>query len=123
MESGCGIYRTDAGLRETVSKVAELKDRFARLKLDDHTLSFNTELVAALELGYLIEIAEAIALSALNRTESRGSHQRSDFPDRDDDRFLRHSLCLSTEDGPRIEYRDVVITNWPPGQRVYGREH
>ncbi len=123
MESGCGIYRTDAGLRETVSKLAELKDRFRRVKLDDHTLSFNTELVAALELGCLVELGEAIAHSALNRTESRGSHQRIDFPDRDDDQFLKHSLCQSTDDGPRIEYRDVVITNWPPAERVYGREH
>ncbi len=123
MESGCGIYRTDAGLRETVSKLAELKDRFGRVKLDDHTLSFNTELVAALELGCLIELAEAIAHSALKRTESRGSHQRIDFPDRDDAQFLKHSLCQSTDDGPRIEYRDVVITNWPPAERVYGREH
>jgi fumarate reductase flavoprotein subunit len=123
MESGCGIYRTEAGLRETVSKLAGLKDRFGSVKLDDHTLSFNTELVAALELGCLIELAEAIAHSALNRTESRGSHQRIDFPDRDDDRFLKHSLCHSTDDGPRIEYRDVVITNWPPAERVYGREH
>lgn len=123
MESGCGIYRTDAGLRETVSKLAELKDRSARVRLDDHTLSFNTELVAGLELQCLMEVAEAITYSALHRTESRGSHQRLDFPDRDDDRFLRHSLCQRTDVGLRLAYRDVVITNWPPGERVYGREH
>lgn len=123
MESGCGIYRTDAGLRETASKLAELKERFARVQLDDHTLSFNTDLVAALELGCMLEIGEAIAHSALSRAESRGSHQRLDFPHRDDNRFLKHTLCERAEGGPRISYRDVVITNWPPGERVYGREH
>jgi fumarate reductase flavoprotein subunit len=123
MESGCGIYRTEAGLRDTVSTLAALKERAKRVKLDDHTLSFNTELTAALELECMLEIAEAIAYSALNRTESRGSHQRSDFPERDDDQFLRHSICQPTESGPRIEYRDVVITKWPPAERVYGRAH
>jgi len=123
MESGCGIYRTEAGLREAVSRLAELKDRFMRLRLDDHTLSFNTELTAALELESMITLAEAIAYSALNRTESRGSHQRIDFPARDDDQFLKHSICRSTERGPQIDYRDVVITKWPPAERVYGRAH
>jgi len=123
MESGCGIYRTDEGLRETVSTLGELKERFKRVRLDDHTLSFNTELTAALELECMIELAEAIAYSALNRTESRGSHQRIDFPGRDDDQFLKHSICRTTEGGPQIDYRDVMITKWPPAERVYGRAH
>jgi fumarate reductase flavoprotein subunit len=123
METGCGIYRTDATLRATAAKVAELKERFARVKLDDHSLSFNTELTAALELQSMLNIAEAIAHSALRRTESRGSHQRTDFPDRDDGQFLKHSLAHRTDSEPRIDYRDVVITKWPPGERVYGREH
>jgi fumarate reductase flavoprotein subunit len=123
MEAGCGIYRTDATLRATTTKLAELKERFARVKLDDHSLSFNTELTAALELEFMLEIAEAIAHSALRRTESRGSHQRTDFPNRDDGQFLKHSLAHRTDSEPRIDYRDVVITNWPPGERVYGRDH
>jgi fumarate reductase flavoprotein subunit len=61
--------------------------------------------------------------AALERKESRGSHQRVDFPDRDDERFLKHSLAFRTADIPRIEYRDVVITKWPPAARVYGRDH
>ncbi|MBV9279964.1 MAG: fumarate reductase (quinol) flavoprotein subunit [Chloroflexi bacterium] len=122
-EAGCGIYRTDATLREAAYKVTELKERFSRIKLDDHSLSFNTELTAALELEFMIDIAEALVQAALEREESRGSHQRIDFPERDDERFLRHSLAFRTIDGPRIEYRDVVITNWPPAIRVYGREH
>jgi fumarate reductase flavoprotein subunit len=123
METGCGIYRTDATLRATTTKLAELKERFARVKLDDHSLSFNTELTAALELQFMLEIAEAIAHSALRRTESRGSHQRTDFPNRDDSQFLKHSLAHRTDGEPRIDYRNVVITNWPPGERVYGRDH
>lgn len=123
MESGCGIYRSDAGLRETVAKLAELKHRFADLRLDDHTVSFNTELIAALELQGMIDVAGAIAHSALNRTESRGSHQRLDFPERDDTQYLKHSLCSNTDGEPRISLRDVVITKWPPAARVYGRAH
>ena len=92
-----------------------------RVKLDDHSLSFNTELMTALELGCLIELAEAIAHSALRRTESRGSHQRMTFPTVTM-QFLKHSLASARME-PRIDYRDVVITNWPPGERVYGRDH
>ena len=76
----------------------------------------------ALELEALLDVGEALAQSALQRTESRGSHQRTDHPERDDEHFLSHSLAYRDEDGgpPRIEYEDVTITNWPPGERVYG---
>ena len=76
----------------------------------------------ALELEFMIEIAEALAHSALARTESRGSHQRTEYPERDDQGFMKHSLASRTEGAPRIDYQDVVITNWPPAERVYGRE-
>jgi fumarate reductase flavoprotein subunit len=122
-EAGCGIYRTEASILEAADRVAELKGRFARVKLDDHSLSFNTELTAAFELEFMIDIAEALIEAALERKESRGSHQRTDFPERDDEQFLKHSLAFRTTDRPRIEYRDVVITNWPPAVRVYGRPH
>ena len=71
----------------------------------------------------MIGIAEALAHSALARTESRGSHQRTDHPERDDEHFLKHSLAYRSDDTSRIEYQDVVITNWPPAERVYGRDH
>jgi succinate dehydrogenase/fumarate reductase flavoprotein subunit len=73
-----------------------------------------------LELGFLLDAAEAVAFSALARQESRGSHQRTDFPKRDDTQYLRHSLAYRTEGDPRIDYLDVVITRWPPAERVYG---
>jgi fumarate reductase flavoprotein subunit len=123
MEAGCGIYRTDATLREAADHLVRLRERFAHVALDDHSLSFNTELTAALELDLMIDVAESLVHSALQRTESRGSHQRLDFPARDDEAFLRHSLAYRTDGAPSIEYRDVVITNWPPAERVYGRAH
>jgi len=78
----CGIYRTEVSLRDTAQKVGELKERVKRVQLDDHSLSFNTQLTTALELEFMVGVAEAITHSALRRTESRGSHQRSDFPKR-----------------------------------------
>ncbi len=120
MESGAGIYRTESSLQETCNKLAELKDRFPRITLDDRSLTFNTELTAALELEFMLNVAEAVAYSALARTESRGSHQRTDYPERNDKKFLAHSLAYRTEGPPRIEYLDVVITRWPPAERKYG---
>ena len=121
MESGAGIYRTEASLSETCQTLAQLRRRSSDLKLEDRSLCYNTELTAALELEFMLEVAQALAHCALARTESRGSHQRTDFPKRDDQKFLKHSMANRTEEGPpRIEYRDVVITRWPPGERVYG---
>ena len=122
MEDGAGIYRDADSLDATCDKIAELRDRYGKVVLDDHTNSFNTELTAALELSSLLDVAQAMALSARERTESRGSHQRLDHPDRNDDDFLAHSLAFRAEDGgtPRIEYRPVTITKWPPGKRTYG---
>jgi fumarate reductase flavoprotein subunit len=120
MEEGCGIYRSEQSLRETCNTIQQLKERYQRVVISDKTNSFNTELTAAIELGYLLDAAEAVAYSALARQESRGSHQRTDFDKRDDQKFLKHSLAYRTEGAPRIEYLDVVITRWPPAERVYG---
>ncbi|MDE2696910.1 MAG: fumarate reductase (quinol) flavoprotein subunit [Chloroflexota bacterium] len=120
MEEGAGVYREESGIRATTEKVAELKERYENVAIDDHSKSFNTELTTAIELGFLIDVGEAVAHSALERTESRGSHQRTDYPERDDDGFLKHSLAFRTDGAPRIEYADVTITNWPPAERTYG---
>ena len=122
METSAGIYRSEKRLRETRDKIKELKDRFSNINMEDKSLNFNTELTTALELEFMLDVAEAIVYSALDRTESRGSHQRTDFPERDDEKFLKHSLVYQGDDGPRIDYKDVVITKWPPGERVYGQE-
>src|SRR5436309_888699 len=122
MEESAGIYRTGATLEKAVEKLVSLQERFHDISLDDHSYTFNTELTAALELSYMLDLAQTIVHSALERTESRGSHQRTDYPQRDDERFLKHSLAYQAGDGsPRIEYLPVTITRWPPGKRVYGR--
>jgi fumarate reductase flavoprotein subunit len=122
METSAGIYRTEATLKEAARKLQSLQDRFNDVSLDDHSYTFNTELTAALELSFMLDVAQAIVHSALERRESRGSHQRTDHPGRDDGAFLKHSLASRGVDGhPRIEYAPVTITRWPPGQRVYGR--
>ncbi len=120
MESGAGIYRNEQSLRASCDKIRDLKKRFEQVQLTDHSLTFNTELTTALELEFLLDVAESLAHSALARTESRGSHQRIDHPQRDDQRFLKHSLAYRTGGDPRIDYQDVVITRWPPGERKYG---
>jgi fumarate reductase flavoprotein subunit len=122
METSAGIYRSEKSLKETCNKIKELKDRFSNIMMEDRSLNFNTELTSALELEFMLDVAEAIAYSALERTESRGSHQRTDFPGRDDEKFLKHSLAYQNDTEPRIDYKDVVITKWPPGERVYGKE-
>lgn len=122
MEDGCGIYRTAATMKSTCDKLAELKQRLKQVQLDDHSRGWNTEWLLAIELGYLLDVAQAMAHSALARRESRGSHQRLDgFEQRDDVNFLKHSLAFHAGDGaPRIDYGPVKITRSPPGTRAYG---
>jgi fumarate reductase flavoprotein subunit len=121
LELAAGIYRDRTTLADAVGKLAELRERFAKAALDDHTSTFNTELLAMLELSSMLETTQTILASALNREESRGAHQRTDFPRRDDERFLAHSLAYREPDGAsRVELLPVTITRWPPGERVYG---
>jgi len=119
MESGCGIYRDRATMEGTCQTLRKLRERFAHISLADKDAIFNTELIAALELECTLDVAETVARSALAREESRGSHTRTDFPKRDDARFLKHSLAYRTPDGPRIEYLPATITRWPPEERKY----
>jgi len=122
MEEGAGIYRNEDSLKRSQKVIIELKKRFKNVSIDDHSLAFNTELIAAIELSNMLEIADTIIQSALNRKESRGSHQRTDYEQRDDKNYLAHSLAYETVEGsPKIEYLPVTITKWPPGERVYGK--
>jgi len=122
MEDGCGIYRTASTMQATCDKLLELKQRYAKVRIDDHSKAWNTEWLLTIELGYLLDVAQAIVHSALNRRESRGSHQRLDgFEQRDDVNFLKHSLAYyQGADAPRIEYGPVKITTSKPGTRAYG---
>lgn len=107
-------------MRQACDRLVELRSRFANLKLDDTGLRHNTELRAALELDFLLDVAQSVAFSAIARQESRGSHQRTDFPERNDEEYLKHSMAYRTDGEPRIEYTDVTITDWLPADRVYG---
>ena len=122
IERGAGIYRNGQALEETADCLRALQERFRDVAIEDHSHTFNTELISALELSCMLDVAGAIVDCAGRREESRGAHQRTDFPARDDDRFLAHSLVYRETDGSsRVEYLPVTITRWPPGERVYGR--
>lgn len=120
MEAGAGIFRDETSLAACCDTLRDLRKQMSHVSLDDTSSVYNTELTTALELEGMIDIAEALAHSARHRTESRGSHQRTDYVTRDDDNFLKHSLAFRTDSDPRIEYADVAITHWPPGKRTYG---
>ena len=122
MEQGAGIYRSGEGLTRAADRLRELQERFRKVAVQDSSRTFNTELTSLLELSSMLDVSEAMIHSALWREESRGAHQRTDFTDRDDERFLAHSLIYRNSDGSsRVESLPVTITRWPPGERVYGR--
>ena len=122
LETAAGIYRDGPTLTKAVDQIRLLQERFAKAGIDDHSHTFNTELTALLELSGMLDVAQMIIESALHREESRGAHQRTDFPNRDDEHFLAHTLVHRESDGTaRIDHLPVTITRWPPGERVYGR--
>ncbi|XNM48305.1 FAD-binding protein [Escherichia coli] len=125
MEEGCGIYRTPELMQKTIDKLAELQERFKRVRITDTSSVFNTDLLYTIELGHGLNVAECMAHSAMARKESRGAHQRLDegCTERDDVNFLKHTLAFRDADGTtRLEYSDVKITTLPPAKRVYGGE-
>lgn len=120
MEEHAGIYRTGEGLAAASVKLAELRRRYADIELHDKTNVYNTDLLQALELGSMLDCAEAVAVGAQARTESRGAHQRLDYTARDDKKFLSHTLAYyHPKEPPRLDYLDVVITKSQPGVRDY----
>src|SRR5215470_13689233 len=121
IESGAGIYRSETLLQETCRVLADLRLRYGKAQLQDRSNVFNTDLVQVLELGCMLQVAEAIAHSAAGRREARGSHQRLDHPERDDENYLKHSLATYRgSEAPTVSYCDVVITRSKPAERVYG---
>jgi fumarate reductase flavoprotein subunit len=122
MEEAAGIFRTGPTMAKGADTLAELQERVGNVGLADTSRSFNTELLAALELANMLDISESILQAGMQREESRGAHQRTDFPTRDDERFLTHLMVSRNSDGTsRVERFPVTITRWPPGERVYGR--
>lgn len=120
MTTHCGVYRTEALLQEGIRQLQQIRQRYdQRLRLDDQSKVWNTELIEALELDNLITVGSLILHSALERRESRGSHAREDYPQRDDQKFLCHTLAAFREGSPHISYRPVVITRFTPQERKY----
>jgi succinate dehydrogenase / fumarate reductase flavoprotein subunit len=119
MDKHAGVYRTGASMKEGLAKIAELKQRFRQITLQDKSRIYNTNLIRALETENMLELAEALLFAGLAREESRGAHARTDFPQRDDEKFLAHSMVYDTAGTPRLQYKPVAITNWKPVERKY----
>jgi len=120
MMDNASVFRTGELLVKQVEVLKELMDRYKNIAIDDKGEAYNTELVEALELGYLLEVSEALVHSALNRTESRGAHAREDYPERDDRNWLKHTLAYKVEDGKvAFRYKPVVLGRFEPKARTY----
>ena len=119
MDHYVGVFRTTEGLNTALGKVRELKERFGKITIKDKRRVYNTNLQHALEIENLLDLAEVIIVAALARKESRGAHAQLDYPKRDDDNFLKHTLVRWSEQEPQIDYKPVKITKWKPVERKY----
>ena len=119
MSEHVGVFRVEEGMAEAVDKVREIKERFKDVRVDDHSRKFNMNLIEAWELSNLIDIAEITAESALARKESRGAHSRDDYPDRDDENWLKHTLAWMKDGGVKLSYKPVSMTKYKPKARSY----
>jgi len=119
MDEQVGVFRTGSDLKAALDKVQEIKQQLPNMKVKDRGRIYNTDLLSALEADNLVDLAEIIVAGALARTESRGAHSRRDFPNRDDVKWLKHTLAYYTPKGPRLDYIPVNITMWKPVERKY----
>ena len=119
MNEKAWIYRTGDQLESGLKEIRQLKQRFKNIKVEDKSRPFNTGMLNALQLDFMLDLAEVTLVSALPRTESRGAHSRIDYPKRDDQNWLKHTLTYYTKDGPRLEYAPVTINKWQPVARTY----
>jgi succinate dehydrogenase / fumarate reductase, flavoprotein subunit len=119
MDIRAGLYRTDGLLKEMEEQLDDLRSRYRRVWVQDGSRAYNTDLLETVELGFLLDLAEALVASARARSESRGGHFREDFPKRDDEHWLRHSLAWKAGDGVKLDYKPVTITRYQPMERTY----
>ena len=119
MDKNAQVYRTEDSLNEALEKIKELRKRYENIQVQDRGLRFNTDLLEAIELGFLLDLAEVLAFTARERRESRGGHYREDFETRDDDKFMVHSMAYKKGEQIDIGWKPVVITNYPPMERKY----
>jgi len=119
MNEKAWIYRRGDQLETGLKEIRQLKQRFKNIKVEDKSRPFNTGMLNALQLDFMLDLAEVTMVSALLRAESRGAHSRTDYPKRDDQNWLKHTLAYCTKDGPRLEYAPVTVSRWPPVARTY----
>jgi len=119
MDQHAGVYRSGESMLEGLEKVQQLRQRFKNIHIEDKSRIYNTNLIQTLETENMLELAEVLLLAAVAREESRGGHSRTDFPVRDDEKFLAHSMVYYTGGEPRLEYKPVTITKWKPVERKY----
>jgi succinate dehydrogenase / fumarate reductase flavoprotein subunit len=119
MTANVGVFRTEETLTKGRNELHELRQQYQDMEIDDKGQRFNTDLLEAWELGCLLELAEVTAISGLARKESRGAHARDDYTDRDDDNWLKHTLCYRQDGTYRLDYKDVTLGRYEPKPRVY----
>jgi succinate dehydrogenase / fumarate reductase flavoprotein subunit len=120
MDVNAQVYRTEGSLKQALADIESLKARYRNVSVQDKGKRFNTDLLEAIELGFLLDLAEVLVTSALARNESRGGHFREDYPTRDDVNFMRHTMAYRQEDGSiRLDYKPVVETRYKPMERKY----
>jgi succinate dehydrogenase / fumarate reductase flavoprotein subunit len=120
MDMNAQVYRNDETLNQALSDVKELKERYKNVSIHDKGKRYNTDLLEAIELGFLLELAEVLVVSALARKESRGGHAREDFQTRDDKKFMKHTMAYADDkNGVRLDYKPVTMTRYEPMERKY----
>ena len=119
MNQYVAVFRTQEGIEEAAKVLENLKERYKTVPVQDKGRIFNTNLLATLELGFMLDCAETIVAGALERKESRGAHTRLDYPNRDDENWMKHILLSHTPEGPKMEYQEVKVTEWEPMERTY----
>ena len=119
MNRNLAVYRHQSGMEESLHELKTLKERYAHVPVDNKGATFNTDLIFALELGFMLDCSETITVSALERRDSRGAQARTDFPDRDDENWMKHIVTSQGAEGPEISYLPVSVTQWTPEERKY----
>ena len=120
MDRHCAVFRDAQGMETALETVRKLKDEYQGCAIDDRGSVFNQDLIGAVELGYMLDCAEASLISGIHRTECRGAHWRTDFPERNDEEWMKHiNLTLGADGEPHISYSPVTITQWQPEERKY----
>ena len=120
MHENFGVFRREEQMRRQGEIVADLCERYERVIVEDKGDIFNNDLTQALELGFMLDLAACMVVSGIERRESRGAHARPyDYPDRDDENFLKHTLVTMEHDAPRLKWKPVTMTKWQPMERTY----